>query len=448
MIGIGGIGMSALAQLYVHSGHTVSGSDRESSPTTELLEKQGIPVAVTQASSNVPVAAELVVYSDAVWEDNPERVRAKELGLKQVSYFEALGVVSEGKRTIAVTGTHGKTTTTALIAKILKDAGKSPTAVVGSIVPEFGLNPSEGAVDRTPNETSFGVVGSNYLSGESDVFVVEACEYKDHLLKLSPTVLVLTNVEWDHTDWFETLEAEIETFAKSAERLPPHGALVTQAAAPNIAPIVARTKATVVSYVDETVPELQLVGEFNRMNARAAKCAVKALFPDIPDTTINRSIREFKGTWRRFEIKGETSEGALVIDDYAHHPTAVAATLQAAREKFPNKKIVVAFHPHLYSRTRDLMDGFVHAFDGADEVVFAPIYPAREEPIVGVTSDALAEKIRAMGKNAKAFHSLKEVEAYFRSVSRPDTILMTMGAGDIYKVANALVYQPSDRIEF
>lgn len=439
MIGIGGIGMSALAQLYVHSGHTVSGSDRESSPITELLEKQGIPVAVTQTPSNVPVGSDLVVYSDAVWEDNPERVRAKELGLKQVSYFEALGIVSEGKRTIAVTGTHGKTTTTALIAKILKDAGKSPTAVVGSIVPEFGLKPSEGVDDRTPNETSFGVVGSNFLKGESDVFVVEACEYKDHLLKLSPTVLVLTNVEWDHTDWFETLEAEIETFAKSAEQLPSDGALVTQVGASNIAPIAARTKAPVVSYTDESVPELQLIGEFNRMNARAAKCAVKVLFPDITNAAIDKSLSEFKGTWRRFEIKGETPEGALVIDDYAHHPTAVEATLKAAKEKFPDKKIILAFHPHLYSRTRDLMDGFVYAFDAADEVVFAPIYPAREEPIVGVTSDALAEKIRATGKKATVFHSLGEVETYLRSVSAPDTILMTMGAGDIYKVADNLI---------
>lgn len=417
MIGIGGIGMSALAQLYRHSGYEVSGSDREASPTTDLLEKKGIQVFIVQKSENISSDINLVVYSDAVWEDNVERIRAKELGIREISYFEALGVVSEGKRTIAVTGTHGKTTTTALIAKILKDGGKSPTAIVGSIVPEFG---------------------SNYLAGESDIFVVEACEYKDHLLKLSPTVLVLTNVEWDHTDWFPTLEAEIETFAKSAERLPEDGALVTDTSSKNIAPISARTKAKVVSYIEEPVPELQLIGEFNRMNARAAKSAVKILFPDIADTTINRSISEFKGTWRRFEIKGETAEGALVIDDYAHHPSAIEATLTATRTKFPDKKIIVAFHPHLYSRTRDLMDGFVGAFTAADEVVFAPIYPAREAPIEGVTSEVLAQKITALGKNARAFNTLAEVETYLRSVSAPDVLLMTMGAGDIYKVADRL----------
>lgn len=418
MIGIGGIGMSALAQLYIRDGHTVSGSDREVSPTTELLETKGVHVSIPQKSENVPAGAERIVYSDAVWEDNGERVRAKELGLKQVSYFEALGEVSKGKRTIAVTGTHGKTTTTALIAKILKDAGKDPTAIVGSIVPEFG---------------------SNFLSGASDVFVVEACEYKDHLLKLSPTVLVLTNVEWDHTDWFLTLESEIETFAKSAERLPLDGVLVTNALGSNIAPVVARTKAQVISYTDESVPELQLIGDFNLMNARAAKSAVKVLFPDISEVVIDKSLSEFKGTWRRFEVKGETKEGAVVIDDYAHHPSAIEATLKATRAKFPDKKIIVAFHPHLYSRTRDLMDGFVYAFVDADEVVFAPIYPAREEPIVGVTSDVLAEKIRATGKQAQAFHSLEEVETYLCSVSAPNTILMTMGAGDIYKVADHLI---------
>ena len=418
MIGIGGIGMSALAQLYIRDGHTVSGSDREVSPTTELLEMKGIRVSIPQKSENVPAGAEKIVYSDAVWEDNPERIRAKELELKQISYFEALGEVSEGKRTIAITGTHGKTTTTALIAKILKDAGKEPTAIVGSIVPEFG---------------------SNFLSGGSDLFVVEACEYKDHLLKLSPTVLVLTNVEWDHTDWFPTLDAEIETFAQSAEKLPAGGALVTYVEGSNIAPVVARTKAQVISYADEVVPELQLIGEFNKMNARAAKSAVKVLFPDIAESVIDKSLSEFKGTWRRFEVKGETKEGALVIDDYAHHPSAIEATLKATRVKFPEKKIVVAFHPHLYSRTRDLMDGFVNAFVDADEVVFAPIYPAREEPIEGVTSDVLAEKIRATSKQAQAFHSLEEVETYLRSVSAPDTVLMTMGAGDIYKVADHLV---------
>jgi len=433
MIGIGGIGMSALAQLYLRDGHTVSGSDREVSPTTELLETKGVHVSIPQKSENVPVrpfgrpdagGADLVVYSDAVWEDNPERIRAKELGLRQISYFEALGEVSQGKYTIAVTGTHGKTTTTALLAKVLKDTGKEPTAIIGSLVSEFG---------------------SNFVAGESDLFVVEACEYRDHVLKLTPSILVLTNVEWDHTDWFPSLASLQEMFGKAAAALPQNGVLVTNPNDPNIAPIVAEAKCRVVDYTKEEVPELQLIGEFNRANARAAKAAVKSLHPymgEIAEMDIDRSLASFKGTWRRFEKKGETKEGAFVYDDYAHHPTAIAATLKAAREKFPDKKIIVAFHPHLYTRTRDLMEEFAASFSEADEVLIAPIYFAREEPIAGVTAEALAEKVAAHGIPATGYATLEDVESSLQALSsklEASCLILTMGAGDIYKVSDNLV---------
>ncbi len=421
MIGIGGIGMSALAQLYHHDGVVVSGSDREVSPTTELLEGLGVHVSIGQKAENVPADVDCVVYSDAVWEDNPERIRAKELGLRQISYFEALGEVSYGKYTIAVTGTHGKTTTTAMLTKILKDTGKEPTAVIGSLVSAFG---------------------SNFVAGKSDLFVVEGCEYRDHVLKLTPSVLVLTNVEWDHTDWFPSLEALQEMFGKAVALLPEHGALITNPNDPNIAPIVARAKCRVIDYTKEEVPELQLIGEFNMQNARAAKAAAKVYAPDLSDYTIDRILSEFKGTWRRFEKKGETKEGALVYDDYAHHPTAVQATLKAVREKFPDKKIIVAFHPHLYTRTRDLMEEFATSFSGADEVLIAPIYFAREEPIAGVTAEALAEKVALHGIPATGYQTLNDVEAVLRSRLRTqnsELLILTMGAGDIYKVADSLV---------
>ena len=421
MIGIGGIGMSALAQLYVSEGHSVSGSDREVSPTTGLLKKKDVRVFIGQRAENVPADAELVVYSDAVWEDNVERMRVKGLGMREISYFEALGEVTRGRFTIAITGTHGKTTTTALVAKILKDAGKNPTAIVGSIVPEFG---------------------SNFLQGSRDLFVVEACEYKDHVLKLSPNVLVLTNAEWDHTDWFPSLAAEQEMFGKAAAALPKDGAFVTNPDDPNVAPIVEKAKCKVVDYTKEEVPELQLVGEFNKMNARAAVAAARAAFPHISDAMMHHSVADFKGTWRRFEMKGKTKEGAIVIDDYAHHPTAIRETLKATREKFPDKTLVVAFHPHLYSRTRDLMEEFAHAFSGADEVIIAPIYAAREEPIEGITARVLAEKITAAGVPARGADSLPEVESFLRSslLAHPSSlVILTMGAGDIYKIANTLV---------
>jgi UDP-N-acetylmuramate--alanine ligase len=419
MIGIGGIGMSALAQLYKAEGGEVSGSDRDASPVTDLLVKKGIPVALAQKPENVPENAELVVYSDAVWEDNPERMRAKELGLRQISYFEALGEVSKGKYTIAVTGTHGKTTTTAMLAKVLKDAGKEPTGIIGSLISEFG---------------------SNFIEGKKDLFVVEGCEYKDHVLKLTPTILVLTNVEWDHTDWFPSLPALQEMFGKAAERLPENGALVTNPNDPNIAPIAARAKCRVIDYTKEEVPELALIGEFNKMNARAAAAAARAYAPDIAEAAIQTSLAAFKGTWRRFEYKGETKEGALVYDDYAHHPTAIKATLEAMRAKFPDKKLVVAFHPHLYTRTRDLMDEFADAFSHADEVLIAPIYPARENPIPGVTAETLAAKVaEKSGHPAQGFDTLEAVRERLRERSAPGTILFTMGAGDIYRIADALV---------
>lgn len=419
MVGIGGIGMSALAQLYLSEGNAVTGSDREKSLTTELLESKGIRVLLTQNAENVPQDAELVVYSDAVWEDNPERRRAKELGLRQVSYFEALGEVSKGRLTIAVTGTHGKTTTTAMLADILKDSGKEPTAIIGSIVREFG---------------------SNYLEGKKDLLVVEACEYKDHVLKLSPHILVLTNLEWDHTDWFPSLEVMLEMFAKAVEKVPKDGVIIANLKAPHVSVVLKGTKARLVDYSEETVPKLHLIGEFNRMNARAAKAAARAYAPDLADDAMDTSLSTFQGTWRRFEYKGETPEGAFVFDDYAHHPTAIRETLKSAYDiMLSGRKLIVAFHPHLYSRTRDLMDEFAGAFEGADEVVLAPIYPAREDPIPGITSEALAKRIEKHGVVAKAFQSLEAVEAYLRTVSDKKTNILTMGAGDIYKVADNLV---------
>ncbi len=439
MVGVGGIGMSALAQLLVHQGKNVSGSDREESPTTKLLAEKGISISIGHDRCNIPADAELLIYSDAVWPDNQERMRAKEMGIPEMSYFEALGVVSKNMRTLAITGTHGKTTTTGMLAAILRHAGKDPSSIVGSIVSDFG---------------------SNYLEGRDDLLVVEACEYKDHMLKLSPEILVITNAEWDHTDYFPTLERMLESFNKAAHAVPKHGAVIADPKGLNMEPVLKGVMARIVDYTKEAVPQLLLLGEFNRENARAAKAAAIAAYSDpeghqaaYPSTTqaatwrggagiseevIDEALKNFRGSWRRFEYKGETQKGALVYDDYAHHPTAIAKTLHAVREKFPNKKIVVAFHAHLYSRTRDLMRGFGEALSGADEVLVAPIYPAREEPIPGVTNHTLAVAICAEGGNARALDSFDEIrEALLKCDS--DTLIITMGAGDIYKVAEQLV---------
>jgi len=415
-VGIGGIGMSALAQMLKDHGTEVTGSDREASPVSELLESKGITVLIGQKAENVPADAEVVVYSDAVPADNPERARATELGIRQLSYFGMLGEVSVGKKTVAIAGTHGKTTTTGMLAKILADAGASETAIIGSIVKDFG---------------------SNYLTGTSDLFVVEACEYRDHLLELTPTVLVITNLEWDHTDYFASLEALQETFKKAVGKVPENGAIIANLSDKNVAAVLTGAKAKVIDYTLERAYDLKLPGEFNKMNARAAAAAARAVLPTITDSSISTSLSHFHGTWRRFESKGKSANGAEVYDDYAHHPTAVAATLKALREK-TSGKVIVAFHPHLYSRTRDLLDDFSTAFKDADKVYLAPIYAAREVDDGSISSEILAERIRANGVDARAFPSFDAIANALKEYGPGDSI-MTMGAGDIYKVADALV---------
>ncbi|MEK7604852.1 MAG: Mur ligase domain-containing protein [Patescibacteria group bacterium] len=416
-VGVGGIGMSALAQYYADHGAEVTGSDREASPVTELLQKKEIRVVIGQQADNVPADAELLVYSDAVPPENSERARARELGITEQSYFQALGAVTKEKKTIAVAGTHGKTTTTGMIAKILADAGGSPTAIVGSIVKDFG---------------------SNYLHGDSELFVVEADEYKAHLLELSPTILVINNLEWDHTDFYPSLAAMQETFKQAIEKVPSEGVIVTNPTNPNIAPLLVNANAKVVDYTKEPSYTLRLPGEFNQSNARAAAAAARAAYPEITEDSIATSLSHFHGTWRRFEYKGKTAKGAEVYDDYAHHPTAVRETLHALRAKTEGK-IIVAFHPHLYSRTRDLLDEFATAFTDADTVLIAPIYAAREVDDGSISSEILAARISATGVDAQAM-SFDDIEKTLQEVPAGDTI-MTMGAGDIYKVADDLVAQ-------
>jgi UDP-N-acetylmuramate--alanine ligase len=257
------------------------------------------------------------------------------------------------------------------------------------------------------------------------------------LLELSPEILVVTNLEWDHTDYFPSLAALQQTFVKAMRRVPAKGTIVTDPAHPNIAPLLEGLAAKVVDYTKEPAFELKLPGEFNRMNARAAAAAARAALPDISTEAIAAALAGFHGTWRRFEHKGKTAKGAELYDDYAHHPTAVKETLGALRAR-TNGKVFVAFHPHLYSRTRDLLDGFARAFGEADEVLIAPIYAAREVDDGSVSSELLAERIRAEGTEARAA-SFEEIEKILNTEPQEGDAIMTMGAGDIYKVADALI---------
>ncbi len=416
MTGIGGIGMSALAQLLAHQGKSVSGSDRDESPTTALLQKKGIRVDIGQRAENIPADAELLIYSDAIQSDSPERARARELGIPEASYFEALGAISKDMRTIAVAGTHGKTTTTGMLAKILQTADKKPTAIIGSIVRDFG---------------------SNFLAGDPELFVVEACEYRNHILKLAPEILVITNIELDHTDYFPSLDALLETFRAAARKVPQHGFIIANPAAPNMKKVLAGVSAQIIDYTQEEVPALSQIGDFNRDNARAAAAAARAAFSDVIQSQIDHALLDFKGSWRRFEYKGETPAGALVYDDYAHHPTAIEKTIQAARERFPGKSIIVAFHPHLYSRTKSFLAEFAIALATADRSLIAPIYAAREAPDETVSSRILALRTCEIGGNSTAYDSFDEIREELL-LCDSDTLIITMGAGDIYKVAEQI----------
>ncbi len=414
-IGIGGIGMSALAQFMKDYGVKVSGSDREESPITDLLQEKGISVTIGQDGSGVRADVDLVVYSEAVWDDNPERVRARELGISQKSYFVVLGEISAEKKTVAVAGTHGKTTTTGMLARILRDAEASPSAIVGSLVRDFG---------------------SNYLSGTSDLLVVEACEYKRDFLTLFPFILVITNIEFDHTDYYRDLADVQNAFKELIDKVPAEGAIITDALHPHIAPLLVGIAPRVIDYTQESAYTLKLPGEFNIMNARAAASAAKFVLPESSPEIIRQSLEDFSGTWRRFEYKGKSGNGADVYDDYAHHPTAVRKTITELRKRTFGK-LIIAFHPHLYSRTRDLLEDFSTAFAEADTVLIAPIYAAREIDDGTISSALLAERITKNGTLAEAL-SFEEIENRLREAGKGD-VVVTMGAGDIYKVADALV---------
>jgi UDP-N-acetylmuramate--alanine ligase len=419
MIGIGGIGISSLAQLYIHLGHCVSGTNDNQSPQTlDRIRALGVKISIGTTISDIPVNTDFFVYSDAWLTTAPEfldDIRA--LGKPMLSYFEALGEATKNGVSIVVSGTHGKTTTTAMIAKILIDAGKEPTVIAGSILSEYG---------------------SNFVAGKKELFVIEGCEYRRHFLNLHPDVLVITNIELDHTDYYRDLADMQDAFRSVVGRVPTTGAVVTNTSSETIIPVVSGSVAPVVPYQGISVPKLLTPGEFNRENARAAKGAVQALFTDIDESVIDTALAGFTGTWRRFEYKGVTHKGAVVYDDYAHHPTAVERTIAMAKEEFPDKKIVVVFHPHLYSRTKSFFTEFAAALALAHETILIPIFAAREEPDPTVDSASLAHAVTeagGVGKYADSFDVAKDI----LEEKNADTVIITMGAGDVYQVGDQIV---------
>lgn len=415
-IGIGGIGMSALARHFLFEKKRVSGSDRELTEITKHLSSEGVQIMSPQVADNITDDIELVVYTEAMAADHEEMKAAKKHKIPMLSYFEALGLSMNPYYLIAVAGTHGKTTTTAMLTDIFEREEKDPTAVIGSLR---------------------ATTGSNYRAGKSKYAIVEACEYKADFLSLKPEVLVVTNLEHEHVDFYKSLAAVQTAFKTLIAQMPENGVIVTNPKDPNITPILAGVEQKVIDYTQYFDPTLELKqpGIHNRMNAAAALAV--AVEEGIPKDLARESLVEFRGTWRRFEYKGEVN-GAPLYDDYAHHPTEIRATVAAAKELYPDKRLIAIFKPHTYSRTAEFFDEFAKSFAGVHEALFLPIYAAREENVSGVSSRELAVKALEFVPHTQYFESHDAVERYVREHVKADAVVIVMGAGDVTAIATDL----------
>ncbi len=443
-MGIGGISMSGLAEVVLKEGFTVSGSDNRPSELTDRLAAHGAKILIPQRAENITDDIELIVYTAAIHPDNPEWQAAEAKGIPMISRAECLGQLMDNyKESIAVAGTHGKTTTTSMLTHILLAADTDPTISVGGMLE---------------------AIGGNIRVGNSDIFLTEACEYTNSFLNFHPKYSVILNIEADHLDFFTGLTDIRESFARFAQDTQRGGAVVISSDIDRPEEIIAGIDAKVVSFgihgsEDYSAVEiafdsracpsfvwtyrgakrgyvsLQVPGEHNITNALAAiACASEA---GIADAQIIRGLQSFGGTARRFEYKGRYGD-AVVIDDYAHHPTEIRATLTAARH-YPHERLVCLFQPHTYSRTKALWEQFVDALTLADVVILTDVYAARETDTLGVSCKELADEIRARGIESYYFPSFAETEEFLSKNFLNRDLLITMGAGDIYLVGESLL---------
>lgn len=400
-IGIGGIGLSALAR-YCHAhGARVTGSDGSLSKITEDLKKEGIVIHIGHDAQNVEEGTDLIIYSIAVKDTNPELRIAKERGITCMTYPEALGMLTQEYTTIAVCGTHGKTTTTAMLASMFKACGKNPTVIVGSLL-------SDG--------------GTNFIQGDSEYLIVEACEYRRSFLNLHPTHIIVTNIDADHLDYYKDLADIKSAFQEFTDKLPENGSLITHADVE----LITSAKKINADYIDASNIELTVLGEHNKKNAQLALALSDSLGFDQAEA--RKGLLAFRGTWRRLEYKGIWHDIAM-YDDYGHHPTEIQATLQALREKYPHGKynLIAVFQPHLYSRTKLLLDDFAVSFSDADKICILPIYAAREQDDETISSEDLVEKTT----NAIYMETFDEIKKYVLGKPHYNTVLVTIGAGDV-----------------
>ncbi len=443
-IGIGGISMSGLADILLDQHFKVSGSDSKASPLTELLEQNGAKIYIGQRASNIEDGTDFVVYTAAIHPDNPEYQAAVQKKIPMLTRAELLGqLMTNYKTPIAIAGTHGKTSTTSMASHIFLAADKDPTISVGGILK---------------------AIHGNIRVGGHETFITEACEYTNSFLSFYPKISIILNIDADHLDFFKDLDDIRHSFRLFAEKLPADGTLIINSDIPDYTKITEGLPCSIITYgptdgSDYTAQNitfnelahgsfdlirrgenlgrvsLRVPGIHNVWNAVAAMALGD--LSGISMETMKKGLDDFSGADRRFEKKGEIG-GITIIDDYAHHPTEIAATLKAARN-CPHKTLWCVFQPHTYTRTKALMDDFAKALTLADKVVLADIYAARETDTLGISSKQLAEKINQLGGDALYLPSFDAIENYLLEHCIQGDLLITMGAGDVVKIGENLL---------
>ena len=446
--GIGGISMSGLARILKSRGFEVSGSDRASSSITDGLAADGIRVYIGQNKENITPDIDLVVFTAAIRPDNPEYIAVMENGIPYINRSVLLGQIMRGyKDPVAVSGTHGKTTTTSMISEIMIEAGTDPTLSIGGILDS---------------------IGGNVRIGNSPYFAAEACEYTNSFLDMFPGIGIILDIDADHLDFFKDLADIRRSFRKFAERIPEDGALILNTQIPDYQEICDGLACDIILYgpdssadywpedisydefarptytlcsrnSDGTVLRQTITtgvpGEHNIYNSMAAAAAADRLGISREHTV--KALAGYSGTQRRFQILG-TRNGFTVIDDYAHHPTEIAATLRTALN-VPHRELYCVFQSHTYTRTKALMDEFAEALTLADHILLAPIYAARETDNLGISEHTLAEKIEALGHPCMCFENFDEIEKFLLENCQSGDLVITMGAGNINEVGKKLV---------
>ncbi len=443
-IGIGGISMSGLAELLLDEGFTISGSDAKESELTRMLIKKGASIYYGQSASNIQDSVDLVVYTAAIHSDNPELMEVNRRGIPTLTRAQLLGQVMKNYSTpIAVSGTHGKTTTTSMISEILLAEDVDPTLSIGGILKS---------------------INGNFRIGKSGLFVTEACEYTNSFLSFFPKIAVILNVEEDHLDFFKDIDEIRDSFHRFAALLPEDGTLIINQDIEGLSVITEGLKCHIVTFGQDPKADyrasnihmdalarpsydlvvhgenngtmtLGVTGEHNVMNSLAAIALSDLL--TIKRATVAKALMNFTGTDRRFEYKGEIG-GVTIIDDYAHHPTEIRATLTTAKD-YPHKTTWCVFQPHTFTRTKAFMKDFAEALSLADKVVLADIFPARETDDLGISSKTLMEEIKKLGTDVYYFPSFKEIETFLLENCINGDLLITMGAGNVVDIGENLL---------